>query len=105
MIPYGLKTQPCQGNQGLVAKAYPEEHRKLYGEMMRYLKQVGARIPKLNPGYAPNVYKKDKDYEKRVAWGPFDGQRPLDGDEKQAMERSSDSAERDRSVPGTTRIP
>ena len=65
-----------------IAKTYPQEHRKLFGEMMRYLKQVGARIPKRNPGYAPEVYRKGKDYEKRRAWGPFEGQRQLDEDEK-----------------------
>lgn len=65
-----------------IAKACPEEHRKLYGEMMQYLKQVGARIPKPNPAYDAAVYKKDKNHAKRVAWGPFEGQRPLDEDEK-----------------------
>jgi len=65
-----------------IAKKRPELHKKLYAQMMRYLKQVNARIPKPNPNYDLNEYKKDKNYEKRMAWGPFEGKRPLDEDEK-----------------------
>lgn len=65
-----------------IAAKRPEEHRKLFGELMRYFKQVGARIPKVNPDYDPEFYKKTKEYEKRVAWGPFEGRRALDDDEK-----------------------
>jgi len=65
-----------------IARQYPQEQRKLHDEMMRYLKQVGARIPKPNPAYAPDVYRKDENYEKRMAWGPFEGQRPLEEDER-----------------------
>ena len=43
---------------------------------------VGARIPKPNPDHDPDVYKQAKEYEKRVMWGPFEGRRPLEEDEK-----------------------
>ena len=71
-----------EGEVTNIAKSHPQEHKKLYDEMMRYLKEVGARIPKLNPDYSPDVYRNDKDYEKRMASGPFDGRRPLEEDEK-----------------------
>lgn len=50
--------------------------------MMRYYKQVGARIPKVNPDYDPEFYKQTKEYEQRMAWGPFEGRRSLDEDEQ-----------------------
>ena len=50
--------------------------------MMQYLKEVGARIPKKNPDYDPVIYKEDREYEIRVQWGPFKGERPLGDDEK-----------------------
>ena len=64
-----------------IANTQPEEHRKLYGEMMRYFEQVGARIPKPNPDYDPEVYKNADGYEKRVQWGAFEGKRPMEEDE------------------------
>jgi arylsulfatase A-like enzyme len=64
-----------------IEKQYPEKHLKLFNEMMRYFKQVGARIPKINPDYKPDVYKKAQGYETRLMWGPFEGQRPLEADE------------------------
>jgi hypothetical protein len=57
------------------------KHKQIYDAMTSYLKQVGARIPKLNPDYDPNVYKQAKEYEKRMMWGAFEGRRPLEGDE------------------------
>lgn len=65
-----------------IAKERPEEHKRLYDEMMRYLDSVGARIPKINPDYDEAVYRKAKEYSKRVMWGPFEGTRPLEDDEK-----------------------
>ncbi len=67
--------------QNLAAER-PVKHKHLYDEMMRYFEKVGARIPKLNPDFAPQVYQQDKEYEQRMAWGPFEGQRRLDDDEK-----------------------
>ena len=58
------------------------EHKALFSKMMRYFKEVGARIPKVNPDYDPEHYRATKEYETRVAWGPFEGRRELDEDEK-----------------------
>ena len=49
--------------------------------MMSYFEQVGARFPKVNPDYDPEVYKSDKKTKERIQWGPFVGQRTLDDDE------------------------
>ncbi len=65
-----------------IAPQQPDTHRKLHGEMMAYLKQVGARLPKVNPGYDPEAYKSVKGYDERAKWGPFEGKRPLEDDEK-----------------------
>ena len=65
-----------------IAPAHPEEHRRLYSEMMEYLDKVGARIPKRNPNYDATLYRDSKEYEKRIQWGPFTGSRPLEEDEK-----------------------
>ena len=40
-----------------IASAHPEEHRRLYDEMMGYFDKVGARIPKRNPNYDAAAYK------------------------------------------------
>jgi len=64
-----------------IAQQNLETHKKLHDEMMCYLKEVGARFPKVNPDYDPEFYRKAKEYEKRVMWGPFKGQRPLEEDE------------------------
>ena len=52
--------------------------------MMRYLKAVGARIPKVNPDFNPEAYKQMEAYEKRLPHTPFKGRRPLADDEKRA---------------------
>lgn len=70
------------GEVNNVAPENPETHRRLLGEMMRYFKEVGARIPKTNPNYDPAVYQNNKDYSERALWGPFTGKRPLEKDEK-----------------------
>jgi len=38
--------------------------------------------PKINPDYDETAYKEAKEYSKRVQWGPFEGTRPLEDDEK-----------------------
>jgi arylsulfatase A len=58
------------------------EHKELFGEMMRYFKQVGARLPKVNPDFDPEHYKAAKEYESRIIWGPFKDRRELEDDEK-----------------------
>ncbi len=71
-----------EGEVSNIAKQRPEDHERLYKEMMRFFGEVGARIPKLNPDYDPEVYKQAKEYQSRVMWGPFEGKRPLEEDEK-----------------------
>ena len=64
-----------------IAKLHPQIHRKFYDQMMRYLENVQARFPKVNPDYDPRVYMEHKDFDERGMWGPFEGQRTLDDDE------------------------
>lgn len=65
-----------------VARKNPVKHDMLYKEMMKYLNEVGARIPLYpNPDYDPAVYQDAKEYPKRVLWGPFEGERELEDDE------------------------
>jgi len=80
-IPMLFDLSVDEGEVKNIAKEHPNEHKKLHEEMMQFFDQVGARIPKINPDYDPDVYKKAKEYEKRVMWGPFEGQRPLEEDE------------------------
>lgn len=70
------------GEANNIAAQQPAEQKKLRDEMMAYFKEVGARIPKPNPEYDPAVYKDDKGFAKRLLWGPFEGKRPLEEDEK-----------------------
>jgi arylsulfatase A len=65
-----------------VARSRPIKHDMLYREMMTYLNKVGARLPKNNPNYNPAVYQQAKEYDKRVMWGPFEGVRPVEEDER-----------------------
>ncbi len=65
-----------------IAARRPAQHKKLFNELMRYLKEVDARIPKVNPDYDPEYYKQTKEYEARMNWGPFEGRRELDEDER-----------------------
>ncbi|VGO23507.1 sulfatase-like hydrolase/transferase [Pontiella sulfatireligans] len=76
---FDLSKDPGEVNN--VAKQYPETHKRLFGEMMTYLQDVDARFPKANPDYDPEVYKKLKNYNKYIKWGPFEGKRPLEEDE------------------------
>lgn len=77
---FDLSRDPGEVNN--IAKADPQEQKELHDQMMHYLEQVGARLPKTNPDYNPEVYKNDKGYERRVEWGPFEDRRPLEEDEK-----------------------
>jgi arylsulfatase A-like enzyme len=81
-IPLLFDLSVDEGEAKNIAKARPEEHKKLYDELMRYIESVGARKPKMNPNYDEGVYKQAKEYDRRVMWGPFEGQRPLEDDEK-----------------------
>ena len=64
-----------------IAKRHPETHKRMYDRMIRYLEEVGARFPKVNPEYDPAVYREQKDFERRQMWGPFEGRRALEADE------------------------
>ena len=50
--------------------------------MMTYFATVGARIPKPNPAFDPEVYRRAAGHEIRILWGPFAGSRPLEDDER-----------------------
>ena len=64
-----------------IAKNQPRTHKKMYDEMMHYLEEVGARFPKVNPEYDPEVYRENRDFKRRNMWGPFEGRRALEDDE------------------------
>jgi hypothetical protein len=64
-----------------IAEDMPEVHKAMYDQMMGYFNAVGARIPKINPDYDPEVYTAERG-KTRVMWGPFKGERPLEEDEK-----------------------
>ena len=64
---------------------HSEKHEELFGEWMRYLEEVCARIPQANPDNDPEYYKRAKRYPKRVAWRPLNGRLELD-DGKQASQ-------------------
>lgn len=66
-----------EGETTSIAAREPEWHEDLYTEMMRYLEELGSRIPKKNPDYDPEVYQAQKEYEGRRKWGPFEGKRKL----------------------------
>ena len=51
-------------------------------QMRARLAQFRARYPKVNPGYDAGDYTGLKDYAERAKWGPFEGRRPLEEDEK-----------------------
>ncbi|MEO0452548.1 MAG: sulfatase-like hydrolase/transferase [Verrucomicrobiota bacterium] len=65
-----------------IATVQPEDHQALLGQMMSYFEEVGARIPKKNPDFDPEKYKSNPSYKKYIAWGAFEGSRPLADDEK-----------------------
>lgn len=81
-IPMLFDLKKDRGEVHNFARQSPEIHARLLAQMMEYLEQVDARIPKPNPNYDPKVYQRDKEYEKRMAWGAFEGSRPLATDEK-----------------------
>ncbi len=81
-IPMLFDLSKDEGEVNNIARSHPQEHQRLYDEMMGYFKKVGARMPKPNPDHDPEVYKQAKEYASRVLWGPFEGRRPLEEDEK-----------------------
>ncbi|MCM8538457.1 MAG: sulfatase [Lentisphaeraceae bacterium] len=81
-IPMLFDLSVDSGEVNNVAKQNPETHKRLFDEMMDYTKAVGGKFPKTNPKFDKEKYTKDKDYKKRMMWGPFEGKRPLEADEK-----------------------
>ena len=81
-IPMLFDIHSDKGEVRNIAKQHPEEHKAMHQKMMTYLKNVGARFPKMNPDYDSEVYKKLKQYEYIKMWGPFEGKRPLEADER-----------------------
>ena len=77
---FDLSKDPGEVNN--IAKKMPEKHKQLFDEMMTYMKGVGARFPKVNPDYDPEHYKTLKNYEMYQMWGPFEGRRELEEDER-----------------------
>lgn len=71
-----------EGEVANMAAQFPEIHRILFDELMRYLKEVDARIPKKNPTFDPETYRGSESYTKLLPYGPFEGKRPLENDEK-----------------------
>jgi len=80
-IPILIDLSKDIGEVSNIAKQNPQIHKKLYGQMMSYLNQVGARFPMVNPSYDHEQYIKDRRTEYHIKWGPFEGQRTLDEDE------------------------
>ncbi|MGB7324203.1 MAG: sulfatase/phosphatase domain-containing protein, partial [Rubripirellula sp.] len=83
-IPMLFDLSDDMGEARNIASEQPDAHTQLYAEMMAYFNEVGARIPKPNPNYEPAVYEGDTGYAKRILWGPFEGTRILEDDEKKA---------------------
>jgi arylsulfatase A len=81
-VPMLFDLDADEGEVKNIATQRPEEHQALYDEMMRYFEQVEARLPKVNPDYDSEFYQQTAEYEKRMTWGPFEGKRALDEDEK-----------------------
>jgi hypothetical protein len=81
-IPILFDLSADEGEVKNIANENSNEHKKLYDELMIYIDRVGARKPRINPNYDETVYKKAKEYSMRMKWGPFEGQRPLEDDEK-----------------------
>jgi arylsulfatase A-like enzyme len=82
-IPMLFDLAADEGEVENIATTRPGEHKRLFEEMMRYFDEVRARIPKVNPDYDPDHYRRTKEYRRRMAWGPFEGRRELDDDEKE----------------------
>jgi arylsulfatase A-like enzyme len=71
-----------EGEVRNIAGEQPEVHKEMFDRMMSYFEEVGARIPKINPAYDEEVYEQAPEYDLRMKWGPFTGERPLDDDER-----------------------
>ena len=86
-IPMLFDLSADEGEVKNIAEEYPGLHKELFDQMMSYFERVGARIPKMNPDYDPDVYNKANRNTDRVIWGPFKGERPLEADEIRDQKR------------------
>ncbi|MEO0415801.1 MAG: sulfatase, partial [Verrucomicrobiota bacterium] len=59
-----------------------KQHQHLFEQMMSYLEEVEARIPKKNPDYDAAAAEPLADDNILKKWGPFTGSRELAEDEK-----------------------
>ena len=80
-IPMLFDLTKDEGEVRNIAEEQAEKHEELFAEMMRYFKEVNARLPKKNPHADMEVYKQSDRYPTRVQWGPFTGSRALEDDE------------------------
>ncbi|MEX0320947.1 MAG: sulfatase-like hydrolase/transferase [Puniceicoccaceae bacterium] len=80
-IPMMFDLAADPGEVSNIARKNPEAHKKLFNEMMGYLKAMNARFPKVNPDFDPEAYRQHENYEENIRWGPFEGKRPLEEDE------------------------
>jgi arylsulfatase A len=70
------------GEVSNIAETDSAGHKILHDDMMQYLENVDARIPLYpNPDYDSLEYASSKEYNQRVLWGPFTGDRELEEDE------------------------
>jgi arylsulfatase A len=81
-VPMLFDLSTDRGEVQNIAAAHQELHGRLFKDMLEYFENVGARMPKHNPTYNDAVYKKSKEYEKRIQWGAFTDKRQLEEDEK-----------------------
>jgi arylsulfatase A-like enzyme len=81
-IPMLFDLAEDEGEVKNIAEQKAGKHQELFTEMMRYFREVNARLPKKNPNFKLEVYKQADRYESRVMWGPFKSERPLEEDER-----------------------
>ena len=72
-----------EGERNNIARERPADHKRLLDEMMRYFREVRARLPKVNPDYRATAYEAHSRYQDRVQYGAFEGERPLADDERE----------------------
>ncbi|MEM7697017.1 MAG: sulfatase [Verrucomicrobiota bacterium] len=77
---FDLRTDEAETNN--VAEVRRRKHRLLYQDLMGYLKDVGARMPKPNLDFDRQAYEQTEVFEDRLPYAAFNGKRNLAEDEK-----------------------
>ena len=77
---FDLSTDRCEVDN--IATRHPEIQDRLHKQLMTYLQDVGARIPKPNPDFDQEAYSQAKEHGERLRWGAFSGTRMLGEDER-----------------------